>query len=74
MPSFTLAGALGASGGVGGTGRGGSDGDDGEPWWRTIGSDAKARRVWMMLGGVLLAIIVAVSFRGGGEKQEGTED
>lgn len=65
-PTLTLGGLLGGGGG----GRAG--GDDYEPWWRQLGSNVTGRRAWMVLGGVFVAVCVAVLLRGGGEKEGAT--
>lgn len=49
----------------------GSEGEGPDAWWRTIGSNPRARRVWMVACGVLSAVFVAVWLRGGGDGQEG---
>lgn len=69
MPTFSTGGILG--GGGGGIGGGGDEDDESVAWWRAIGSIAKTRQAWLVAGGVLLAIYLAVLLGGRGAKQEG---
>lgn len=50
----------------------GDDGEDGSgAWWRAIGRSPKARRAWMVAGGVLIAVALAITFGGDSGGQEG---
>ncbi|CAM9937951.1 unnamed protein product [Scytosiphon promiscuus] len=79
MPAFSFGGVLGgeatisdainnASGNDDGSSGGGGCGGVAKTWWRSFArSPGGVRRLWMVMGGVLLAVLVAVALSGGSE-------
>ncbi|CAM9451311.1 unnamed protein product, partial [Laminaria digitata] len=50
-----------------------NDADSGgsSPLWRSVGGGSSAHRAWLVLGGVAVAVFIAVALRGGGDDLEG---
>lgn len=77
MPAFSFGGILGGEASISdaiNTASGNNDDVSGgcgggvaNPWWRSFARNpGGVRRLWMVVGGVLLAVCVAVALSGGG--------
>ncbi|CAM9497162.1 unnamed protein product, partial [Ectocarpus sp. 8 AP-2014] len=79
MPSFSFGGILGGEAGITdamNTASGDNGVEEGGPsgggivdaWWRSFArSPGGVRRLWMVIGGVLVAVLIAVALNGGGD-------
>ncbi|CBN77659.1 Ap4A phosphorylase II [Ectocarpus siliculosus] len=79
MPSFSFGGILGGEAGITdamNTASGDNGVEEGGPsgggivdaWWRSFArSPGGVRRFWMVIGGVLVAVLIAVALNGGGD-------
>eukprot|EP00903_Cladosiphon_okamuranus_P012957 g12096.t1 len=79
MPAFSFGGILGGEASISDTinsasGRGGGAGtDEGDgianPWWRSLvrNPGSGVRRLWLVAGGVMVAVMLAVALSGGGD-------
>ena len=79
IQAFSFGGGGGS--GTASLGQGSSNDDAGSggsgafcsPLWRSVGGGSSARRAWLVVGGVAVAVFIAVALRGGGDDLEGKE-